>query len=86
MSEKRLSLTEKLQLIEGRITETQRLKKMFNNNKLILPYFWYKYQDTNNFLNEVSNEISNKKIASNNMIFRLERYKGNVVRFESIKC
>lgn len=55
MSEKRLSAAEKIQMIEGRIDEAHRLLRSISNaTHQVLPYFWYKYQDTKAFLSKVS--------------------------------
>lgn len=50
LSENRLNAAEKIQMIEGRIKEAFRI----SNNQQILPYFWYKYQDTKTFVSKVT--------------------------------
>ncbi|CAG9833995.1 unnamed protein product [Diabrotica balteata] len=47
-----LSAPQKVQMIEGRIEESHRIMKSLNIRKNIIIYFWYKYQDTNKFLNK----------------------------------
>ncbi|XP_060534174.1 hyaluronidase-like [Cylas formicarius] len=51
LGDKRLNATDKIQLVQGRLDEALRLRKALNApSKQILPYFWYKYQDTLEFL------------------------------------
>lgn len=56
LRELNLKPKERQQLITGRIQESQRIIKEINKpqDPAIIPYFWYKYQDTNNFLTKVS--------------------------------
>lgn len=49
LSEKRLTSGQKIQMIEGRIDEARRISQQSH----ILPYFWYKYQDTKAFVSKV---------------------------------
>nr|XP_023016548.1 hyaluronidase-like [Leptinotarsa decemlineata] len=53
----RLTENEKVQMIQGRIEESRRIKKQFNRTSKIIPYFWYKYQDTNKFVTKT--DLSN---------------------------
>ncbi|XP_017783797.1 PREDICTED: hyaluronidase A-like [Nicrophorus vespilloides] len=50
MPQNRLNAKQRVQMIEGRITESQRINEVFDERKQILPYFWYMYQDTKQFL------------------------------------
>lgn len=52
LSENRLTAAEKIQMIEGRIEEAQRIQQQTPNKPQILPYFWFKYQDTKNFVSK----------------------------------
>lgn len=51
LSEKRLDSGEKVEMIEGRINEARRISQQQSR---ILPYFWYKYQDTKAFVSKVN--------------------------------
>lgn len=53
MPEERLNTKQKVQMITGRIKETKRILKTLNKSAKIQPYFWYKYQDSDNFLTKV---------------------------------
>ncbi|KAF7270467.1 hyaluronidase A-like [Rhynchophorus ferrugineus] len=41
-----------VQKIEGRLDEAIRIRKNIKRNKNIYVYYWYKYQDSNNFLSQ----------------------------------
>ncbi|CAH1118722.1 unnamed protein product [Phaedon cochleariae] len=50
----RLNESDRVKLIEGRIEESHRVIKRMNKkeNTNIVPYFWYKYHDTHEFLSK----------------------------------
>ncbi|XP_018329090.1 hyaluronidase-like [Agrilus planipennis] len=52
MSENYLNVTEKVRMVVGRVKESQRILTSMDSKKPsgIYPYFWYKYQDTRNFV------------------------------------
>lgn len=50
LSENRLDAGQKIKMIEGRINEARRNAQ---NQSQIIPYFWYKYQDTKAFVSKV---------------------------------
>lgn len=49
----KLTAGNKVQLIEGRIKEANRVKKLIRKDKKIYLYYWYKYHDTKEFLTKV---------------------------------
>lgn len=56
LSESKLTAEQKMQMVEGRINEAHRIVNFLNKTDggtEILPYFWYKYQDTKEFLSKV---------------------------------
>lgn len=50
-----LKPNEKVQMVEGRIDEADRIRKALKkaNSTQIVPYFWYNYQDTQKFVSKV---------------------------------
>lgn len=50
LSENKMSSNQKIQMIQGRIKEAHRVSQY---KAKILPYFWYKYQDTKTFVSKV---------------------------------
>ncbi|XP_044742020.1 hyaluronidase-like [Chrysoperla carnea] len=71
-NEKKLTPNGRQQLIRGRITEAQRIADNIATPKFIIPYFWYKYQDTGAFLTQEDIYLSLtqlKKSGVNGVIF-----------------
>lgn len=61
LSQTTLTPDQRLQMIEGRIDEAHRIIGYMNKKPhptKILPYFWYKYQDTQDLLSEVRNILN----------------------------
>ncbi|CAH0549075.1 unnamed protein product [Brassicogethes aeneus] len=54
MGDLHMSAKDKVQMITGRMVEANRVRNMVKNRKhpKILPYYWYKYHDTNGFLSK----------------------------------
>ncbi|KAG5879499.1 hypothetical protein JTB14_004725 [Gonioctena quinquepunctata] len=46
----RLTESDKIQMIEGRMDESHRIMKQIRKKTQLIPYFWYKYHDTNEFV------------------------------------
>lgn len=55
LGDKKLTATDKVQMVEGRIDESLRIIRKLNfvAPSKIIPYFWYKYHDTNEFVTKV---------------------------------
>lgn len=59
----RLSASDKVEMIEGRINEAYRMAERVRNDTYIpkiIPYFWYKYHDTKQFVSKASSFHSHK--------------------------